>query len=231
MNLIIIGLIAFISNNVNSTRTLDYEIFSKNEKIGVARFHVGKNYISGFKFYGFLAKTVVDSVSGMFDDRFEPVTTRRRQIIKIENRGTLGSSSEAYYQGRDVMISLGQTDTILHLADDIPVVDFDFLIFQLPHIFSRLRSGDSMSFYLVFPMGKRAERCVAHVGKGEMVYFNGDTVFTMRIYFTRPGYKSPISVWFTPDLTPIRYYDAASDYQMFLIVPKPASAHQDRTRR
>ncbi len=222
-NLILTLAIAGFFRGVDARTVLDYEIFSNNQKVGVARYIIDGNYIRGVKIYGYLGKTVIDSVTGIFDNRVMPVRTRRHEIVDLKYRGSMDYSSEAFYLPDAIQISLGSEDTVIYLDARLPIIDFDFLMFQLPHIFEKLRTGDSASFYLVFPMGKRVERCTALVGKGEMVFFSGDTIATVRIHFTRPGYKSPISVWITPEGTPIRYYDAASGYQMFLIPKQPSS--------
>ncbi len=230
MNWLIAALIV-ATGAADGTKTLDYEVFSNNQKIGVARYYLSSGYIRGYRIYGFLGKTVYDSVFGVFDNSFRPVRTRRHEIVALKYRGTMDYSSEAFYIQNAVQISLGQTDTVLELPGKLPIVDFDFLMFQLPRVFQRLRTGDSAQFYLVFPMGKRVERCTAVVGKGELVYFSGDTVMAARIYFYRPGYNSPISVWVLPDLTPIRYYDAASGYQLFLIPSQAASKAESQPDR
>ncbi len=230
MRILTMGIAAIIALSASKPKQLDYEIFSDNAKVGVARYYVADNYINGVKYYAYLGKTVIDSVSGMLDEKFRPVRTHRHELVDLKFRGSWDYSSDAYYLEDEIQISLGNEDTTIHLDEKLPIVDFDLLLFQLPHIFPRLKSGDSAAFYLVLPMGKRVERCVAKVGKGEIVYFGGDTLATLRIYFTRPGYKSPISLWITPDLTPIRYYDAASGYQMFLVMPQQPAKLQDHDR-
>ena len=196
----------------NGTKSLKFEVFSQNEKIGEAVWHFQDVAAQGVRVYKFLSKTVVDSVFCIFDKEGMPFRVRRHQVVAILAREPLSSLSQASYFDDSVVVNLmGGARAVFR--DTLPLIDFDMLPFVIPKLL-RPKTGDSLRFIMVFPMAGRTERCVAKVGKGEIVQFAGRTIKTYRIEIARDKRK-PIELWIGEDGYPVRYYDRNAEFQFF----------------